>query len=108
MITIRTHGCLFLKCLICSMTVSKSVSVWATTNSARRDLILQETKSSAFDTDARTRKFADRKMVARPSRSKLLLPRIIVSRDFWRLFTATLLLLDMLVLGRRTKPSDSV
>src|SRR5258706_11108589 len=77
----RPPGCWSLNSLICSTAASKSSPVWTTRNNGSCSWSLLGSKSSAHDTEARMRKFAERRILASPSLSKMLFPTSIVAKD---------------------------
>ena len=82
----RPPGCWFLNSSICSTAASKSSPVWTTRNSGWCSWSLLGSKSSAHDTEARMRKFAERRILASPSLSKILFPTSIIAKDCrWRM-----------------------
>src|SRR6266481_6868396 len=81
----RPPGCWPLNSSICPTAASKSSSVWTTRNSGWCSWNLLGSKSSAHDTEARTRKSAERRILASPSLSKILFPTSIIVKDCrWR------------------------
>src|SRR3984893_1254649 len=76
----RPPGYWSLKSSICSTAASKSPPVCTTRNSGWGSWSLLG-KSSAHDTEARMRKFAERRILASPSLSKMLFPTSIVAKD---------------------------
>src|SRR5229473_3921677 len=85
----RPPGCWFLNCLICSTAASQSSPVWITRNSGWCSWSLLGCKSSAHDTEAKMRKFAERRILASPSLSKMLFPTSMAAKDC-RLLMVTL------------------
>src|SRR6266403_1930710 len=81
----RPPRCWFLNSSICSTAASKSSPVWTTRNRGRCSWCLLGSKSLAHDAEARIRKFADRRILASPSLSKILFPTSIIAKDCrWR------------------------
>src|SRR6266550_3533854 len=81
----RPAGCWSLNSSICSTAASKSSPVWTTRNSGWSSWCLLGSKSSVHDTEARMRKFAERRILASPSLSKMLFPTSIIAKDCrWR------------------------
>src|SRR5258708_38775806 len=84
----RPPGYWSLKSSICSTAASKSSPVCTTRNSGWGSWSLLG-KSSVHDTEAKMRKFAERRILASPSLSKMLFPTSMVAKDC-RLLMVTL------------------